>query len=100
MVRHAHGHKHLHKKKPKDIFDYLLYVFMIATPLFEIPQARDIFSRQSADDVSLTTWGFFFISSLAWITYAVRAKIWPLMVAYTLYLIIEGVIVAGILLYS
>ena len=73
---------------------------MVATPLFEIPQAWDIFTKQSAEDVSLTTWSFFFVSSIAWIMYAVRNKIMPLMVAYTLYLIIEGVIVFGILVYS
>jgi uncharacterized protein with PQ loop repeat len=100
MVRHAHGHKHLHRKKPKDFLDYTLYVFMVATPLFEIPQAWDIFSKHSAEDVSLTTWGFFVVSSVAWITYAVRNKIWPLMIAYTLYLIIEAIIVVGILIYS
>lgn len=100
MVRHAHGHKHLHKKKKKDVLDYALYVFMVATPLFEIPQAWGIFSKQSAEDVSLTTWGFFLVSSVAWIIYAVRNKIMPLIVAYTLYLIIEGVIVMGILIYS
>lgn len=100
MVRHAHGHKHLHKKQPKSLFDYILYIFMVATPLFEIPQAWDIFAKQSAEDVSLTTWSFFFVSSMAWIMYAVRNRIWPLMVAYTLYLLIEGVIVIGILTYS
>lgn len=39
MVRHGHGHWHLHRKPRKDWFDYLLYAFMVATPLFELPQA-------------------------------------------------------------
>ncbi len=100
MVRHAHAHKHLHRKKKKDFFDYSLYFFMVATPLFELPQVWDIYSSHSAHDVSLTTWGFFFVSNVAWITYAVRNKLKPLIVAYTLYLIVEGFVVTGILLYS
>lgn len=100
MVRHAHAHRHLHRKKPKDWFDYLLYTFMIATPLFELPQAWAIYSTQSAQDVSLTTWGFFVISNLAWGAYAIRNKLTPLIVTYSLYMIIELSIVMGIILYN
>ncbi len=99
MVRHGHTHKHLHKKPRKDALDYILYVFMIATPLFELPQAWDIYSTRSAEDVSLSTWAFFSVSNLAWIAYALRHKLWQLVVPYVLYLIIEVIIVVGILVY-
>lgn len=100
MVRHGHGHGHLHRKPRKDWFDYLLYVFMVATPLFELAQVWDIYSTQSAQDVSLTTWGFFVVSNLAWIAYAVRNKIRALVVIYSLYLVIESLVVVGIILYN
>jgi uncharacterized protein with PQ loop repeat len=100
MVRHAAAHKHLHKKQPKTTFDYILYFFMIATPLFEIPQAISIYTTHSAENVSLSTWAFFFISGLAWAAYAIRNKLMPLLVTYCMYIVIEGVIVAGILIYS
>lgn len=100
MVRHGHAHKHLHKKPKKDWFDYLLYAFMVATPLFELPQAWKIYTTQSAHDVSLSTWGFFVISNAAWILYAIRNKLWPLIVVYSLFMVIEVSIVIGILLYS
>jgi uncharacterized protein with PQ loop repeat len=100
MVRHGHAHKHLHRKPKKDWFDYVLYVFMIATPLFELPQAWDIYSTHSAQDVSLATWGFFALSNLAWIAYAVRNKLPPLIVVYSLYMVIELTVVAGIVLYN
>lgn len=100
MVRHGHGHRHLHRKKQKDWFDYVLYVFMVATPLFELPQAWAIYSTRSAQDVSLTTWGFFTISNIAWVAYAVRNKLKPLIVVYSLYMIIELSIVVGIILYN
>lgn len=99
MVRHAHAHRHLHKKKQRDKLDYLLYIFMILTPLFELPQAWNIFSSKSAAEVSLATWSFFAVSNVAWITYAIRNKLRPLIVVYSLYLVIETAIVVGILLY-
>lgn len=100
MVRNGHAHKHLHRKKSKDSFDYVLYVFMIATPLFELPQAWKIYSTQSAADVSLITWGFFVLSNVAWIIYAIRNKLTPLIITYCMYMVIEISIVAGILFYS
>jgi uncharacterized protein with PQ loop repeat len=100
MVRHGHAHRHLHKKPKKDWLDYVLYVFMIATPLFELPQAWDIYSTHSAQDVSITTWGFFWFVNIAWIIYALRNKLRILVVTYLLYAVIEMAIVVGIILYS
>ncbi|HSX17229.1 MAG TPA: PQ-loop domain-containing transporter [Patescibacteria group bacterium] len=100
MVRHAAAHKHLNKKKPKGPFDYLVYFFMIATPLFELPQAISIYQNQSAESVSVYTWGFFFIASIVWAIYAARNKLYPLVVTYCMYIFTEGIILVGILLYG
>ena len=100
MVRHAQAHKHLHQKPKKQFFDYFLYFFMVATPLFELPQAYAIYKHQNADNISLSTWGFFVLSSVAWIIYAVRNKLKPLIITYILYICIEGSIVIGILIYG
>ena len=89
---------HLHKKraKTKEPFDYILYFFVFTTPLFEIPQALEIFIRHDAHDVSLVTWTYFLLSNVAWFIYGVKQNIKPLMITYTLYMIIEFAIVAGI----
>jgi uncharacterized protein with PQ loop repeat len=100
MVRHASAHKHLQKKKQKSPFDYVVYFFMVATPLFELPQVIAIYGNKSAENVSLFTWAFFCLSSAVWIWYSVRNKLYPLIIAYSLYVGIEAAIVAGILLYS
>jgi len=100
MVRHTLAHKPAHPKKHKTALDYILYCFMVATPLFEIPQAVTIFRTQSAVNVSAATWIFFFCASLAWGTYAIRERQVPIMVTSSLYLVIEGWVVAGIIIYS
>jgi uncharacterized protein with PQ loop repeat len=99
MVQH-HRVRHLPKKKQKEPFDYVVYFFMIATPLFEVPQAYTIHSTQSAESVSPYTWGFFFIASFVWLTYAVKHKLKPLIFMYSMYLVVEATIVAGIIMYS
>lgn len=78
----------------------MVYFFMVATPLFEIPQAYTIYTSKSAASVSLLTWGFFFAASFVWATYAIREKLVPILITSVLYLIIEAAVVVGILLYN
>jgi uncharacterized protein with PQ loop repeat len=99
---HHTGRHLVHRKntaKQKETFDYIVRFFMVATPLFEVPQAWQIYSSRSAGDVSLATWGFFCAADIVWIIYAIKLGSMPLQIAYSLYLIIEVSIVIGILLY-
>jgi hypothetical protein len=92
IMPHHTGRHLVHRKntaKQKETFDYIVRFFMVATPLFEVPQAWQIYSSRSAGDVSLATW----------IIYAIKLGSMPLQIAYSLYLIIEVSIVIGILLY-
>jgi uncharacterized protein with PQ loop repeat len=84
----------------RDFFDYAIYFFTVATPLFEIPQAYTIFATHNASGVSIWTWGFFLIDNLFWIFYGWRRRIMPLIVTSILYLVIELIIVIGIMKYA
>jgi uncharacterized protein with PQ loop repeat len=97
-----HKQKHITKTKsvPKHFFDYVVYFFTIATPLFELPQAITIYSTHNAESVSLTTWSFFLLDNIIWIIYALKRRIMPLLISTILYLLFELLIVVGILLYS
>ncbi|HSE60877.1 MAG TPA: PQ-loop domain-containing transporter [Candidatus Saccharimonadales bacterium] len=97
-VRHPVHRKKSHRQT--ETFDYIVRFFVVATPLFELPQAWQIYATQSARDVSLPTWIFFCIADVVWIVYACKLKSVPLQVTYSLYLAIEISIVVGILLYS
>jgi uncharacterized protein with PQ loop repeat len=93
-------HHHLRKKENKTPLDRLLYFFVFVTPLFELPQAVTIFTTKSAENVSIYTWSFFLISSVAWLIYGIRNRIWPIKVTYCIYLVIESIIVVGIVTFS
>jgi uncharacterized protein with PQ loop repeat len=97
-----HHQKHISKIKrhQKSSFDYIVYFFTIATPLFELPQAITIFAKHDAGSVSIYTWGFFLIDNVVWIIYALRRRLMPLLVTSILYLVIEIGVVVGIVLYS
>jgi len=68
--------------------------------MFELVQAWHIYSNKQAGDVSLATWGFFCVSSIAWLIYAIRNKLFPMIVAYSLYIFAESMVVLGVLNYS
>ena len=94
-------HKHVaHNKPKKEFFDYIVYFFTIATPLFELPQAYAIYASKSAEDVSMLTWSFFLLDNFVWIIYAMKRKVIPLLITTALYLVIETVVVIGIFMYS
>jgi uncharacterized protein with PQ loop repeat len=99
MVRHHHIAR-LHKKKPKEPFDFVVYFFTVATPLFELPQAIAIYSAKSAENVAMPTWIFFLFADVVWIIYAIRNRLLPLVIMYIIYLAVEIAIVAGIIIYS
>jgi len=95
-----HPHHHSIKKIKRGPLDLLVYFFMIATPLFEIPQALEIFQNKNAESVSLWTWGFFWAASVVWFAYGYKNKLVPIMITYSLYFVIEAIIVVGIVIYS
>ena len=99
--RTAHR-KHIHAKhKPsRDPFDYVVYVFGFVTPLFELPQLWQIYSKHAAEDVSFSTWAFFCVDNLVWIVYGWRKKEWPIVITSALYEVLEVAIVVGIVLYA
>ena len=80
-------------------FDYVLYFLVFTTPLFEVPQAIEIYSNKSAANVSLLTWSYFQLYNLVWLIYGIKNQIKPLVIAYTLYMLVEGSIVIGIIIY-
>lgn len=100
MARTRPHRKQLHTKPDKEFFDYIVYFFTVATPLFELPQAYVIYANQSAQDVSFATWAFFLLDNIVWIVYAVKRRVVPLLITTILYLIIETAILVGIVLYA
>lgn len=95
-LRHHQSHR---KKKKLEAFDYLIYFFTFATPLFEVPQLLEIYTNRSAQDVSLLTWSFFCLDNVVWIIYAAKRKLWPVLITSLLYEVFEVAILIGIILY-
>lgn len=107
MSRHHISHYHHSKKRRakrnqpiKGPIDYFVYFFMFMSPLFEVPQAVNIYTEKSAHTVSLTTWALFFVASVAWLVYGIRNHLKSIIIIQIIYMIIEAAVVIGIVHYS
>ena len=71
----------------------------VIEPLMTIPQIYQIWAHHDARGVSLSTWSFYILSAIIWLFYGFKIKDIPLIVASTLWVVMEGFVVLGILLY-
>lgn len=73
-----------------------MLVFATVEPLATIPQILQVWSGTSAG-VSLGTWFFYSITSCVWFMYGIKANDKPLMISGVLWVLSQGLVVAGIL---
>ncbi len=94
-------HRKIKSKEEKTFFiDKFVMILAMVSPLFEIPQLVEIYSTKSAGSVSLLTWSFFVFMSIPWLIYGIAHKAKPIIILYSLWFLIDSVILVGILIYS
>jgi MtN3 and saliva related transmembrane protein len=71
----------------------------IIAPLSTIPQIVQIYTSQSAEDLSLGTWGLFIAFGLFWLLYGAVHRSLPLVLTNALWLLCYGAVVFGAVLY-
>jgi len=97
---HSLSHHHNRLKQRKIHFiDKIIYSAVILMPLMTIPQIISIWSTKSADGVSVWTWGMFTFFSIMWLWYAIVHKEKPLIINNILWILMQGSVLVGILLY-
>lgn len=106
-LHHWHIRRRVHKElepyphpQPlKRFIDHLIYLVAFLGPLLAIPQVAKIWLAHEVDGVSLVTWAGLAAVALVWLTYGFVHNARVIILAYTLWLIMDLIIVAGILLY-
>lgn len=107
-LHHLHKRKRIHKKKepyphPRLLqrsIDHLIYGIGVLAPIMASFQAVKIWSEQTADGVSLVTFAFNMIANVFWFVYGMVHKEKPIILMYTLFFIVNCVIVAGIVTFQ
>lgn len=105
---HLHRRKRVHNKleryphKNKWIrtLDNFLMMVALIGPVMDFPQLFKIYYLKNAAGVSLITWVLYTIICIPWLAYGLVHKEKPIILAYSLWLVSNLVVVCGILLYS
>ena len=97
-----HSPKHIHKlhtKKKKKASDLIILLASIVYPLTTLPQVFEIFDNRSATNISLLTYVMYMFFTIVFFTYGVRERLMPIIVLQSLWFIMYGLIVLGILIF-
>ena len=82
------------------ILSILAIMFGLGEGIFNIPQARRIFKRKSAKDLSIFTYGFQIISVIIWLFYGLEIEDFPIIISNTFAIFTLSIIIIGWFLYG
>lgn len=100
--KHKHHHPahlvHLTKKQRRTAYENTIMTASYVYPLTGIPQLIYVFQGK-IDGVSAVSWAGFAAFSLLFLTYSLKHKVKPMIVVYSLWLVIDLLVVVGVLYY-
>jgi uncharacterized protein with PQ loop repeat len=85
--------------EPKKLIDKLIYVVALTYPLSTIPQIVDIYASKSSENISLLTWLLYDAFTFVFLWYAIQNRLKPLIIEYSMWIVAQSIVVAGILIY-
>lgn len=89
--------RHVYQGK---VVDRAIYVAAFFEPLSTVPQVYAIFATKSAAGISISTWATYVAFSFLWLWYGIVHKQRALIVAETLFIATEGMVVVGGLMFG
>jgi MtN3 and saliva related transmembrane protein len=78
----------------------LCAVFAVFMPLTALPQVSMLYTTKDASGLSLLMWVLYSVGVVPFLLFGIVSKYWPLVVLNTLWLIVQGIMIVGILLYN
>jgi uncharacterized protein with PQ loop repeat len=77
----------------------LVLAMAIIEPLMTLPQVYEVWVKKQTQGVSLLTWSFYLIAAVIWLLYGFKIRDKPLIIASTLWIVVELVVVLGLIIY-
>ena len=107
-LHHYNTRKRIHQKhepyphphKWKNFMDRMIYVVGVFGPIMTIPQLSKIWIEQNAAGVSAISWTAYLIAAIFWLIYGIMHKETPIILTYSLWIILEVFIIIGIIIYG
>lgn len=84
----------------KRALDHLVIAVGIIGPVATVPQILKIYLLQQAAGVSALSWGTWALLDIPWILYGMAHRERPIIMTYTLWLVVNAIVCAGAILYG
>ena len=95
-----HYHLSLEPIKKMSPFERFVTVVVMIEPIIAIPQVFKIFTLQSATEFFIWRWVFGFSTAILMTIYGVKIKKAPLYIGSSMWMLVHGSMLIGILLYG
>ena len=79
-------------------FDRLVLTISVLYPLSALPQLVAVL-RGDIDGVSIASWAGFFVCAGIFLIYGLRHRVWPMIVSNSLWIVVDGAVVIGLMSY-
>jgi len=108
-VEHIHKRKHHFDKKLKPyphkngwvaFLDQFLLLVAIVGPLVNLPQLFKILYEGTSAGVSILSWSLYTILAIPWLVYGIVHKEKPIIIAYTLWVILDAAVLVAAIAYA
>ncbi len=96
---HYLEHAEEERNPQKRFIDNVCTIFSIIMPLTTLPQIIQLFTSQSAQDLSLVMWVLYCIGVIPFLIFGVMHKERQLVVLNSLWLVVQLVMIIGIVMY-
>ncbi|OGL84233.1 hypothetical protein A3B36_01765 [Candidatus Uhrbacteria bacterium RIFCSPLOWO2_01_FULL_55_36] len=97
---HHHFEQWPHPNALKRFIDRMVYVVGFFAIAMTVPQFYEVWINKNAAGVSALSWGAYSFTSLFWFFYGILHKERPLMINYGIWVLLNGLIAAGALIYG
>ncbi|HSX01559.1 MAG TPA: hypothetical protein VLF67_04940 [Candidatus Saccharimonas sp.] len=95
-----HLFHHLSHKAELTNIDRIINVAAVLYPLMGVPQALHIYATHNASDVSLISWLSFSFFSGVFLVYGLAHRLRPVIIAQSLWLVVNLSVAIGVMLYG
>lgn len=94
--------KRPHPRLPlqRRVIDKMIFAVAFVQPLATLPQIIAIYSRHSAEDISISAWAIFIVFDLLWLWYGLAEKQKALIVSAVMFTLMEAFVLVGAFLYG
>ena len=87
------------ERQSHTVVDTLALLVGFLQPLMTVPQIIVVFQAQNASQLSIITWVAYDIASVVLLTYGIIHKLKPIVVAQTVWLIVQSVLIFAIIIF-